>query len=53
MDTLRDLEPGAPIPDSLTPPSRPGWKVFAVVALAIMGVAAIMHGHAVAQFLGI
>ena len=53
MDNLPDIAPGAPIPDALTPPSRPGWKVFLGVAVAVIGVAAIMHGQAVAQFLGL
>ena len=52
MDKLQDLAPGAPLPDELMPPSRPSWKIFVVIVVAGIGVAAIMHGHAVAQFLG-
>ena len=50
---VHDLEEGKPIPDELTPPSRPSWKVFVGVAVVVAGVAVIMHGHAVAQFLGL
>jgi hypothetical protein len=52
MDDLPELAPGAPIPESLMPPSRPSWRIFLGAAVVIVGVAAIMHGHAVAQFLG-
>lgn len=50
---LKDLEPNAPIPDELMPPSRPSWKIFVGAAVFIIGVAAVMNGHALAQFLGI
>jgi hypothetical protein len=50
---LKDLEPNAPIPDELTPPSRPGWKVFVGAAVVVLGVAVLMNGHALAQLLGL
>ena len=50
---LQDLEPNAPIPDELTPPSRPGWRIFLGAAVVVIGVAVAMNGHALAQFFGI
>jgi hypothetical protein len=53
MDTLPELKPGAPIPEELMPPSRPSWKIFLGIAVAILGAAAVLHGHALAQFIGL
>ena len=50
---VNDLKANAPIPDELMPPSRPSWKIFVGAAVVILGAAVVMHGHAVAQLLGI
>ena len=53
MSQLDDLKPNAPIPEELMPPSRPGWKVFLGIVVAVIGVAVIMNGHALAQYFGL